>query len=87
MVLKHGPTWLIERPKEYNLYEANTSHLTKNGSHPLMPKAIFSHRGKPMFGLVTFDLEKDDPEIIYQVIDINDNLVDELIVKLSQLSF
>lgn len=79
--------WKIERENGYDLYEANTSHLTKNGSHPLMPKAIFSHRGKPMFGLLTFDLTKPDPEIIYTVIDINNTPVDSLIVKRSQLGF
>ena len=77
--------WKIERENGYDLYEANTSHLTKNGSHPLMPKAIFSHRGKPMFGLLTFDLTKPDPEIIYTVVDIDNNPVDSLIVQRSQL--
>ncbi|MBT5829578.1 MAG: alkaline phosphatase, partial [Candidatus Latescibacteria bacterium] len=79
--------WKIERENGYDLYEANTSHLTKNGSHRLMPKAIFSHKGKPMFGLLTFDMIKSDPEIIYTVIDINNNPVDSLIVKRSQLDF
>jgi len=79
--------WKIERKNGYDFYEASTSHLTKDGSHPLMPKAIFSHRGRPMFGLLTFDMTKADPEIIYQVVDIDNKVVDTLVVKRSQLSF
>jgi len=79
--------WKIERKNGYDFYEASTSHLTKRGSHPLMPKAIFSHRGKPMFGLLTFDTTKADPELTYQVVDIDNEVVDTLVVRRSQLSF
>ncbi len=79
--------WKIERENGYTLYEANTSHLTKNSTHPQMPKAIFSILGKPAFGLLTFDLTKEDPEIIYQVVKNDNKIVAELVVKRSQLSF
>ena len=79
--------WKIERENGYAFYEASTSHLTKDGEHKLMPNAIFSHRGKPMFGLLTFDLTLPDAEIVYQVRDIDDRLVDQLIVRLSQLRY
>ena len=79
--------WRIERENGYDFYEANTSHLTKTGTHPLMPNAIFSHRGKPMFGLLTFRMSLEDPELVYDVVDIDDELVDTLVVKRSQLSF
>ena len=79
--------WKIERENGYDFYEANTSHLTKNGSHPLMPKAIFSHRGTPMYGRISFHMSKADPEILYEVIDNDDKIVDSLLVKKSQLSF
>lgn len=79
--------WRIERETGYDFYEASTSHLTKNGSHPLMPEAIFSHKGKPMFGLLTFDTTGADPELTYQVVDINNQIVDSLTVRRSQLAF
>ena len=79
--------WKIERENGYPLYEANSSHLTKKGSHPLMPKAIFSHRGTPMYGRLSFHMSKADPEILYEVIDIDDKIVDFLLVKESQLTF
>jgi alkaline phosphatase D len=79
--------WKIERQSGYTLYEASSSHLTKNSTHPHMPQAIFSILGKPAFGMLTFDFTKDDPEIIYQVVKIDNEIVAELVVKRSQLSF
>ena len=79
--------WKIERENGYDFYEAMSSHLTKDSSHPFQDKAIFSILGKPAFGLLTFDFSKDDPEIIYQVVKIDNKVAAELVVKRSQLSF
>ena len=79
--------WLIERPSGYDLYEANTSHLTKNSTHPQMPNAIFSILGKPAFGLLTMDTTLDDPQITYDVMKIDGAKSATLTVKLSQLKF
>ncbi len=40
-----------------------------------------------MFGLLIFDMAKAAPEITYQVVDIDNRVVDTLVVKRSQLSF
>ncbi len=79
--------WKIERENGYVLYEAMSSHITKNSTHPHMPKAIFSITGKPAFGLLKFDFSKKDPEIIYQVIKIDNTVAGELVTKLSQLTY
>ncbi len=79
--------WKIERPNGYDFYEANTSHLTKNASHAMMPNAIFSILGKPAFGLLTFDTTKPDPEITYEVVKIDNKVAASLTVKKSQLTF
>lgn len=79
--------WLIERPNGYDLYEANTSHLTKKSTHPKMPNAIFSILGKPAFGLLTIDTTLSDPQITYDVIKIDGAKSATLTVKLSQLKY
>ena len=79
--------WLIKRPNAYDLYEASTSHLTKNSTHPQMPKAIFSILGKPAFGLLTIDTTLADPQITYDVMKIDGEKAASLTVKLSQLRF
>ena len=79
--------YVINRPRGYDFYEAMTSHLTKSGGHSLMKNAIFSHEGKPMFGLLTFTMGIEDPVLKYRVIDIDNNPVDSLVVRRSQLEF
>jgi len=79
--------WKIERQNGYTLYEAMSSHITKSSTHPHMPQAIFSITGKPAFGLLKFDFSKQDPEIIYQVIKLDNSVAAELITKYSQLTY
>ncbi len=79
--------WLIERPNGYDLYEANTSHLTKKSTHRKMPNAIFSILGKPAFGLLTIDTTLADPQITYDVMKIDGAKSATLMVKLSQLKY
>ena len=79
--------WLIERPNSYDLYEANTSHLTKKSTHSQMPNAIFSILGKPAFGLLTIDTTLADPQITYDVMKIDGEKSATLTVKLSQLKY
>ncbi|MBW2314991.1 MAG: alkaline phosphatase D family protein [Deltaproteobacteria bacterium] len=79
--------WKIERTEGYDLYEASTAHLTKPGTHPLKPEALFSHRGRPMYGVLGFDFTTADPELRYTVIDIDSERVDSLALRRSQLSF
>lgn len=79
--------WKIERANGYALYEAMSSHLTKNSSHPAMPGALFTSLGKPAYGLLTIDTTLDDPEIRYDVVKIDNTVDGTLKVKKSQLSF
>ncbi len=79
--------WKIERENGYTFYEATSSHLTKNSTHPAMPGALFTSLGKPAYGLLTFDTTLSDPEIRYQVVKIDDTFDGTLVVKKSQLSF
>ena len=79
--------WRIKRPNGYDLYEANTSHLTKKSTHRKMPNAIFSILGKPAFGLLTIDTTLDDPQITYDVMKIDGAKSATLTVKLSQLKY
>ena len=81
--------WKIARPNAYDLYEFNSSRLTNQHVHPTMVKqgAIFSYNKLQSFGLVTFDTYLDDPEVTYDVININGEKVHSITVKRSQLKF
>jgi len=78
--------WKIEREKGYDLYEFESSKLTNIHTHKIMPGALFGYNKKCSFGLLTFDTTKTDPEVKYQIISIDDELIWELSLKKSQLA-
>ncbi len=81
--------WKISRPGAYDLYEFNSSRLTNQHVHPTMKKqgAIFSYNKLQSFGLVTFDTLANDPQVSYDVINIDGDRVHTLTVRRSELSF
>jgi hypothetical protein len=51
-----------------------------------MPGALFGYNKKCSFGLLTFDTTITDPEVTYQIINIDDEVIRELSLKKSQLT-
>jgi alkaline phosphatase D len=79
--------WQIQRPQGYELYEFNSSRLTNEHVHQIMPEAIFSYNAKQSFGLVDFDTQRGDPQVRYRVVTIDGEVVHHHTVRLSQLSY
>lgn len=75
----------IERPNGYDLYEFETSKLTNEHTHGTNKKALFSYNEGNFFGLLTFDFEKQDPEVTFQCITIDKKSVYTLTLRRSQL--
>ena len=48
---------------------------------------MFGYNEKCSFGLLTFDTEKTDPELTYDIVNIEDEVIHTLKLKKSQLSF
>lgn len=78
--------WKIERPKGYDLYEFESSRLTNDHKHGLMPGAIFGYNEKCSFGLLTFDTTGSDPQLSYQIINIDNEVIYTLSLRKSQLT-
>ena len=76
-----------DRPGAYPLYEASSSKLTNVHTHGLIKKALFGYNAKCSFGLLTFDTAAADPELTYDVYNIDDEKINTLKVKRSELSF
>ena len=72
--------WKIERPNGYPLYEFESSRLTNQHFHELMPDALFGYNEKQSFGLLTFDTTKPDPTVTYQIVNIDNEIVNELTI-------
>jgi alkaline phosphatase D len=75
----------IGRPKGYDLYEFETSKLTNNHTHGTKKEAVFSYNKGNFFGMLTFDLTKPDPEVIFRCITADKERVYSLRLKRSQL--
>jgi alkaline phosphatase D len=78
--------WRIERPGGYALYEFESSRLTNEHVHRVMPGSLFGYNEKQSFGLLTFDTTLEDPTVTYQIFSIDDERVYTLTVKKSELS-
>ena len=78
--------WKIERENSYTLYDFESSKLTNIHTHKLIPGALFGYNEKCSFGLLFFDTTKPDPELSYQIINIDNQIIYTLTLKKSQLT-
>ena len=64
---------VTKRPDSYDLYEFESSKLTNRHTHPVVKtdQLLWGYNAKCSFGLVTFDTTKADPEILFEVVDID----------------
>jgi len=78
--------WKLERDVGYPLYEFESSRLTNQHVHGKMPGALFSYNEKQSFGLLTFDTTRPDPEVTYQIVSIDSEVVHSFTLRRSQLT-
>ena len=79
--------WRIEHQGAYPLYEFESSRLTNQHFHELMPNALFGYNEKQSFGLVTFNTTLTDPTVTYKIVSIDNEIKDTLTVKRSEISY
>jgi alkaline phosphatase D len=79
--------WKIERPAAYPLYEVMSSRLTNIHTHECMPDALFCYNEKCSFGLLTFDGTSDDPQVRYDIVNIDGQTMHSLRLRRSELDF
>lgn len=77
--------WRIDRPNGYPLYEFESSRLTNQHFHEVMPGSLFGYNKKQSFGLLTFDTTKPNPTVTYQIISIDNEMIHTFTVKRSEL--
>lgn len=76
----------IERENGYKLYEFESSRLTNIHTHGLIPGAIFGYNEKCSFGMLNFDTTLPDPQLTYEIINIDNELIHTLTLRKSRLS-
>lgn len=76
----------IERENGYTLYEFENARLTNIHTHGLIPGAIFAYNEKCSFALLSFDTTLSDPQITYDIVNIDNHIIHTLTLKKSQLN-
>ena len=79
--------WINHREGDYPLYEMSSSRLTNIHTADLMPGAVFGYNEKPSFGILNFQTALADPEMRFEIVSIDDELIYSHTVRLSQLSY
>jgi alkaline phosphatase D len=74
--------WLHERENDYPLFEFMSSRLTNMHKHACMPEAIFCYN-ENSFGKLIFRTHLPDPEVVFQIWNIDNEMVYESFLNLS----
>ena len=76
----------IERENGYTLFEFESSKLTNIHTHGLIPGEIFGYNEKCSVGLLTFDTTLPDPQITYDIVNIDNELIHTLTLAKRKLT-
>ncbi len=79
--------WKINHEGIYPLYDLMSARLTNTHTHACVPGALFCYNEKCSFGLVHFDTSSDNPSVVYEIVNIEGEVVYTLEISLSALSF
>ena len=72
--------------KGYPVYEFQSSRFTNMHTHGVLKGSLFGYNKKCSFGRLVFDTTAADPQVRYEIIDIDNEKHHELTLKLSQLT-
>ena len=78
--------WQIKRPNGASFYEFMSSRLTNIHTHERMPQAIFSYNDTCSFGLLTLDTRPQRPRVLYQIVNLEGEIVYSLPLDKSVLN-
>ena len=62
-----------------------SSRLTNIHTHECFDGALFCYNEKCSFGLLTFDTTRPDPKLVYQIVNIDGQVMETLTLRKSQL--
>lgn len=78
----------IENPGSYTLYEFESSKLTNRHTHPVVKTEglVWGYNKTCSFGLMRFDTTADDPQVRFELIDIEGTKHEEHVLRRSALT-
>ena len=78
--------WKLDRKDVYPLHEFESSRLTNVHTHGAVRGNLFSYNKKCSYGQLVFDTTKADPTVTYNIITIDDEVVNSFTLKRSRMS-
>jgi len=79
--------WRIERPDGYDFYDLMSSKLTNVHTHRVMPGSLFGYNQTCSFGLLEFDTTRDNPQVRYRIINIENEEIHRMTIYQDQLTY
>ncbi len=79
--------WKILRPEGYDLFDLMSSKLTNVHTHEVLPGALFGYNKTCSVGLLEFDTSRDDPQVVYRILSIDNQEIHRMTLYRSQLDF
>lgn len=78
--------WKIDRPDGYPLYDFENARLTNLHTHDVLPGALYGYNETCTFGRLRFDTTLRDPEVTYDIITLDDEIVHSFTLTRSQIA-
>ncbi|NNE92449.1 MAG: alkaline phosphatase family protein, partial [Verrucomicrobiales bacterium] len=80
---------VTKRPNGYDLYEFESSRLTNRHTHSVVQTEglLWGYKDQCSFGLMRFDTTAKDPQVKFEGINIDGEIVGEFVLKRSMLNF
>ena len=77
----------IPNPGSYTLYEFESSKLTNRHTHPVVKTKglIWGYNKTCSFGFMKFDTTKTDPDVTFELIDLDGNILQSHVLQRSKL--
>ena len=79
--------WKIEREHGYPLYDFENARLTNLHTHDVLPGAMYGYNEKCTFGRLRFDTTRSDPQVTYDIISIDNELIYSFSISHSMVSY
>ena len=77
--------WAIQRESGYAFHDFVSGQLTNVHTHPKEEGALFSYNQNNSFGILRFDFMTADPQLTYEIYSIDNELIDSLVLRHSEL--
>jgi len=78
--------WKLDRKGAYPIHEFESSRMTNVHVHAVQKGCLFGYNAKNSYGQLVFDTTAPDPTVTYNIINIDDEMINSFTLKRSQMT-